>query len=80
MTTELIHPIKVDDDVWLELIRRKYAGRYHNVNEPLREALGLPTRARLPVKMYSDEGDERSIARSLVPIKTGGDEGQMAGA
>lgn len=63
--TELRRPIKVSEDVWLELIRRKYAGRYRNIDEPMREALGLPLRDLPPVKVYSDEsaaGDERTPA------------------
>ncbi len=63
MEKELMHSIRVDDDVWLELIRRKYASRYRNINEPLRDALGLPLQDRIPVKIYSDEGDERGTAR-----------------
>lgn len=56
--SELLHGIKVDDEVWLELIRLKYSGRYRNINEPLRAALGLPLHGYPRVRMYSDEGDE----------------------
>lgn len=44
MSRILSHPIKVSEDVWLELIKRKYAGRYRSIDEPMREALGLPLR------------------------------------
>ena len=54
--SSLTRPLKVDEEVWLELIRRKYTGRYHNIDQPLREALGLPLREQDPVKNYSDEG------------------------
>lgn len=54
----LTHSIMVDDEVWIELIRRKYAGRFHNVNDPMREALGLQSEDRDPVRNYSDEGLE----------------------
>lgn len=55
--SSLNRPIKVDEEVWLELIHRKYEGRFHNINEPLREALGLSLSEREPVKNYSDEGN-----------------------
>lgn len=51
-------PLKVSEEVWLELIRRKYSGRYRNIDDPLREALGLPIEEKQPVKRYSDESDE----------------------
>ena len=55
--SSLTRPIKVDEEVWLELIRRKYNGRFRNINEPLRDALGLSLSERKPVKNYSDEGN-----------------------
>jgi len=56
--TALNHSIKVDDDVFIELIHRKYHGRFRNVNESLRDALGLhPSENLIHVKNYSDEGD-----------------------
>jgi hypothetical protein len=63
----LVHSVKVDDEVWIELIRRKYHGRYHNCNDPLRVLLGLDPSLNDPVKNYSDEGD-RIDSKTREPI------------
>lgn len=59
----LTKPLKVSEDVWLEVIRRKYRGRYRNVDDPLREALGLPIEGK-PVKQYSDESESDARIRA----------------
>jgi len=49
-------PLKVSEEVWSEIIRRKYSGRYRNVDDVIRNAFGMPVNGK-PVKSYSDEGD-----------------------
>jgi hypothetical protein len=62
------HSLKVDDDVWLELIRLKYAGRYRSINDVIRVGIGMKPTMPL-VHRYSDEsgaGDDRRLCESSV--------------
>jgi hypothetical protein len=49
-------PLKVSDQVWIEIIKRKYSGRYRNADDVIRAAFGMPVIGK-PVKHYSDEGE-----------------------
>jgi hypothetical protein len=56
--------ILVTEEVWLELIRVKYSGRYRSVDEVIRDRFGLSMQHR-EVKNYSSDppGNDRVVAQ-----------------
>lgn len=58
------HCIVVTDEVWLELIRVKYSGRYRSLDEVIRDKFGLNLQ-HPEVKNYSSDppGNERVAQR-----------------
>ena len=69
--------IQVTEEVWLELIRVKYSGRYRSVDEVIRDRFGLNLQHR-EVKNYSSDppGNERVAQREPACCKAiPGDDG-----
>lgn len=52
--TRLQKDLKVSDEVWERVIEKKFRGRYRNVDDTLRDLLGLPVENK-PVKRYSSD-------------------------